>query len=96
MTAHRAAAVFFQECLERDREKELRLPIPVELIACLTHAEAGGDLERVRWAAVRLARRMQRRAEFQAALDLLEPLLERDRHHGLLVEVANAMESLGR
>jgi len=51
--------------------------------------------ERQRWAAVRLAQRLQRMAEFRTALDLLEPLLEEDRHHELLHETASALQSLG-
>ena len=61
----------------------------------MQHANAAGDTERRRWAAIHLSRRMQRRAEFQAALELLEPLLGDERHHSLLVDTANALESLG-
>ena len=39
--------------------------------------------------------RLHRRAEFQSALELLEPLLRDERQYGLFVETANALQSLG-
>ena len=93
--AHGAAAAFFQESFEKAREEDLRLPLAVQLWACMQHANAAGDTEGRRWAAIRLSRRMQRRAEFQAALDLLEPLLRDERHPALLAKTADALQSLG-
>ncbi len=93
--AHRAAAAFLQACYEGDREEELRLPVGVELEACLYHARAAGDRERERWAAVRIARGMQGRAEFRAVLELIEPLLRIDRDPECLGQAAQALVSLG-
>ncbi|MBM4086436.1 MAG: CHAT domain-containing protein, partial [Planctomycetes bacterium] len=64
--AHGTAAAFFQNCYEKDREEELRLPIGVELLACLHHATAAGDKERQCWAAVALSWRLISRAEYAA------------------------------
>ena len=78
-SAQEQSAAFFQECYEQDREAVLRLPAHVELLSCLYHAGQAEDAERQRWAAIRLARGMQRRSEFGSVLELLEPLLKVDR-----------------
>jgi len=84
LEAHLAAATFFRECFEQDREKELRLSFMTELLACLRHATAAGDLDGRIWATSKLAGPMIRHADFAEALALVEPLLEESRHPDLL------------
>ena len=93
--AHGAAAAFFQECFEKDREQELRLPIGVELLACLHHANAAGDKPRRRWAVAQLGRRLINRAEFASARELVGPLLTEDRHPDLLQVAARVALETG-
>ena len=59
--AHGVAAAFFQERYEKARGEDLRLPLAVQLWACMQHANGAGDTERRRWAAILLSRQMHRR-----------------------------------
>ncbi|HVM63022.1 MAG TPA: tetratricopeptide repeat protein [Verrucomicrobiae bacterium] len=93
--SHVAAAAFFRACYETDREKELRLPVGLELMACFRHGRAGDEKECWRWAAELVANGLQRRAEYRSVLEFLEPLLEEDRDHRLLCATADALQSLG-
>lgn len=77
--AHLAAAAFFQDCFELNREEELRTSVAVELLACLQHAAACGDNTLRHWAAVRLSRQFQGTAEYSAAKGIIEPLLRNDK-----------------
>lgn len=76
---HLAAAAFFQDCFELNREEELRTSVAVELLACLQHATEGGDNTLRHWAAVRLSRQFQGTAEYRAAKGIIEPLLRNDK-----------------
>lgn len=78
--AHLAAAGYFQDCFELNREDELRVSVVVELLACLQHATACEENTLRHWAAVRLSRRLQGTSEFQAALNVIEPLLRNEGH----------------
>ena len=93
--AHSAAAAFFQECFQKDREQELRLAIGAELRACLYHATEAGDRERRRWAVVELCWRMIQRADFAPARELAEPLLTEVRHPDLLQVIARVASDTG-
>ena len=82
--AHQAAAAFLRRTHEDKREKELRLPIVMELLACLYHATEAQDRDSRRWAAVKLASRLVSCAEYEAAVALVEPLLLDGRHPDVL------------
>jgi tetratricopeptide (TPR) repeat protein len=93
--AHLAAAGFFRECYEKDREEELGLSIMAELLACLHHAAGAGDFALQVWAAVKLARRQIQRAEYASALSLAGPLLAEHRHPDLLQIAARCASATG-
>ncbi|MCH8806631.1 MAG: CHAT domain-containing protein [Planctomycetes bacterium] len=77
---HRRLAAFWQDAFKRDREAELRVNPGLKLEACRYHARLGADSERWCWAALQLARRLSRVAEWRRAYELIEeiPELQRD------------------
>jgi tetratricopeptide (TPR) repeat protein len=92
---HRRLAAFWRSSYESDREAQLRVPIDVELWACRGHAERGHGTATLQWAAVRLARILERRAEWGAACALLEQIPEQDRDADCLIALASVEDSLG-
>lgn len=83
-SANHSASVFFRDCYEKNREQELRLGIVAGLLASLDHATNASDFDGQVWAATKLAGMLIRRAEYDAALALAEPLLTLNRHPNLL------------
>ncbi len=92
---HRGLAAFWRSSYEADREAELRVPVEVELWACRAHAESGEDAEIFQWASVRLARTLERRAEWSAAQALLEEIPEFEREADCLLALASVENLLG-
>ena len=76
---HASLARFWKDSYERDREAELQVAIDVELFACRTHARQADLRAEFSWATVRLARGLDRHAEWKEARELLEEILEQDR-----------------
>ena len=76
---HRHLAHFWKTCFESDRERQLRVGVDTELSACREHSRLGGDPDTFRWATVRLARSLARRAEWRLAYTLLDEIPDGDR-----------------
>lgn len=95
LAAHSAAATFFRECYEQDREADLRIGVAVELQASLYHAMEAKDLSGCIWAVTRLAWPLLRRAEYAEALALIGPYLAESRHPDLLGIAASCALSTG-
>ena len=92
---HGQLAAFWRSSYDAERETELRVPIDVELLVCREHAQLAGDGPTFRWATVRLAWRLQRRAEWRDAQDLLEQVPDADRDADCLLVLADVETSLG-
>lgn len=93
--AHLAAAAFFRECYESDREEDLRISFMAELFTCLYHFTAADDLGGQIWAVDKIARPLIRHAEYGRALDLVSPFLEKARHIDLLAIAARCALDTG-
>jgi tetratricopeptide (TPR) repeat protein len=94
--AHDAAAAFFKDCYERDREAELRLAVGTELFAALHHAQCAGNLDLQRWAVGGLCAPLFRAGEYRAILELVAPLLDQQRHPDMLEIAGRASIYLGQ
>ncbi|MCW0219076.1 MAG: tetratricopeptide repeat protein, partial [Prosthecobacter sp.] len=94
-SAHQAAALFLKTCFEQDREKDLQIHFMAELLTCFQHAQKGHETDLIQWACVAIARFLNHRQEFQAVVDLLEPLVDTLPSTGILTSFAQALKSLG-
>lgn len=94
-TVHRRLAMFWCRSVEEHREQELRVHVDDELLACREHARVGGDPSTFRWATVRLAWRLERRAEWRLARDLLQEVPEDERDGECLIALASVEIRLG-
>jgi len=76
---HRRLAEFWQNAHERDRTDDLRVNVGSALAGCWHHARLGGDIERWRWAALRLSGHLERSGEWPQAYGLLNEIPESQR-----------------
>jgi tetratricopeptide (TPR) repeat protein len=93
--AHAELARFWRASYDKDREKELRVLIDVELAVCREHARSADGRELFRWASVRLARRLERRTEWREAQALLEDIPEHEYDGETSLALAGVLTSLG-
>ncbi|HMH48714.1 MAG TPA: tetratricopeptide repeat protein [Candidatus Acidoferrum sp.] len=76
---HRYLAHFWKTCFESDRGRQLRADVDTELSACREHSRLGDDPDTFQSATVRLARGLERRAEWRLAYTLLHEIPDSDR-----------------
>ena len=92
---HRHLARFWKTCFESRRVLQLRLGVDTELSACREHSRLGSDPDTFRWATVRLARSLERRAEWGLAYTLLDEIPDGDRDADTLATLGSLELSLG-
>jgi tetratricopeptide (TPR) repeat protein len=92
--AHAELARFWRASYDKDREKELRVLIDVELAVCREHAQSADGRELFRWAGVRLAHRLKERAEWREAQALLEEIPEHEYDGETSMALAEVLTSL--
>jgi tetratricopeptide (TPR) repeat protein len=72
-------AEFWRAGYEKDREAQLRVSVPIELMTCRVHALRCGAKDLFQWATIRLSTSMERASEWRQARALLEEISECDR-----------------
>jgi len=93
--AHKEMSRFLRKSYETNHRFDPTMSAESLWAHCLYHADSGEDIDCCRWAATRLANKLLRLAEYQPALDLIEPLLLRDRSPDLLKVTADILEAMG-
>jgi tetratricopeptide (TPR) repeat protein len=91
---HAQLATFWRSCFEGNGEAQLRVSLEAELLACRLHAQRASDGTTFQWATVRLARLLQRQAEFRLALELLAEIPDGERTTDCLLALVSVEDSL--